>query len=137
MKTIISVIGSTPQITSGIAQKIAGKTGSTIFAIADYRFSQSTSPGHPAELSAWGSMTGEVLDHDSVVLKSSSLSENLLTLHQHSSFDTRILVMSGSAKEVAAAEKLNAGHVIAIGSLNAKEVAESVQKYLLQEKGII
>ena len=137
MKTIISVIGGTPQINNDMAVKIAGRTGSTIFAIADYRFAQSSELGNPAELSAWGSLTSEALDHDFVVLKSSSLSENLLKLHQHASFDTKIVVLAGTAKEVEAAKKMDAGHVIAVGSLNAKEVAESVQKFLLQEKGII
>lgn len=137
MKTLISIIGGTPQINNDMAVKIAGKTGSAIFAISDYRFSQSTSPGHPAELSAWMTMTDQVLERDSVVLKSDSISSNLLKLHRNASLETKIIVMSGTAKDVEAAKKLNAGHVIAVNTMNAKEVAESVRKYLLQEKGII
>jgi len=134
MKTIISVIGSDPKINDQMAVKIAGETNSTIFAISDYRFSHSTEPGHPAELSAWKNLTDQVLERDSVVLTGSSLSGNLLKLYQNASFDTKITVLQGDKEDFGLIEK-DGLLVYVLNKTTPSRVAEKVQKYLLQDRG--
>ncbi|MCL4483236.1 MAG: hypothetical protein M1445_11640 [Bacteroidetes bacterium] len=141
MRTLISVIG-TPTSINSVAQKIAAKTAATIFEIGTYRFSQNVEPGSATEETAWSEMNheiSEISELNTVIVKSEQFSENLKKLHGSQNFDTRVIVMAGSAKEIQAVKNLNAGEFFSfvVGKDTPSAVAENVQKYLLQEKGVL